>query len=73
MAFPNLGTDSLTVFVNDRKGSSLIILGVILLVLGALLSIPILYTIGDVLVVVGAILWILGSMDRGIGGRRHYY
>ncbi|MGZ8800207.1 MAG: DUF6131 family protein [Aeromicrobium sp.] len=51
----------------------MIILGVILLVLGALLSIPILYTIGDVLVVVGAILWILGSMDRGIGGRRHYY
>lgn len=73
MALQNLGTDSLTVFVNDRKGSSVIILGVILLVLGALLNIPILYTIGGVLVVVGAILWILGSMDRGIGGRRHYY
>lgn len=73
MAFPNLGTDSSTAFVNDRKVSSVIILGVILLVLGALLNISILYTIGGVLVVVGAILWILGSMDRGIGGRRHYY
>jgi hypothetical protein len=73
LALQNLGTDSLTVFVNDRKGSPVIILGVILLVLGALLNIPILYTIGGVLVVVGAILWILGSMDRGIGGRRHYY
>ena len=23
--------------------------------------------------VIGAILWILGSMDRGVGGRRHYF
>lgn len=51
----------------------MIILGVVLLVLGALLDISILYTIGGILVVVGAILWILGSMDRGIGGRRHYF
>ena len=73
MAYPKLGIDLPTVSVNDRKVSSVIILGVVLLVLGALLSIPILYTIGGILVVVGAILWILGSMDRGIGGRRHYF
>jgi hypothetical protein len=50
-----------------------IILGVVLLVIGALLNIPILYSLGGILVVVGAILWILGSMDRGVGGRRHYW
>jgi hypothetical protein len=50
-----------------------IILGVILVILGAVLDVPILYTIGIILVIVGAILWILGSMDRGIGGRRHYF
>jgi hypothetical protein len=49
------------------------ILGVVLLILGAVLDVPILYTIGGVLAVVGAILWILGGMDRGIGGRRHYF
>lgn len=51
----------------------MIILGVILLIIGAVANISILYTIGGILVVVGAILWILGSMDRGIGGRRHYF
>jgi hypothetical protein len=51
----------------------MIILGLVLLVLGAVLDVPILWTIGIVLVIVGAILWILGSMDRGVGGRRHYW
>ena len=51
----------------------MIILGVILLILGAVLDVPILYTIGIILIIIGAILWILGSMDRGIGGRRHYF
>ncbi|WP_200935401.1 DUF6131 family protein [Aeromicrobium sp. Root344] len=51
----------------------MIILGVILLILGAVLNVAILYTIGIILIVVGAVLWLLGSMDRGIGGRRHFY
>ncbi len=51
----------------------MIILGIVLLLIGALANIPILYTIGGILVVVGAVLWILGSMDRGVGGRRHYW
>jgi Family of unknown function (DUF6131) len=50
-----------------------IVLGVILLLLGLLLSIPILWAIGLVLVVVGAVLWIAGSAGRTVGGRRHYY
>ena len=55
------------------EGTAVIILGLILLILGAVLNVPILYTIGIILVIVGAVLWILGSMDRGIGGRRHYF
>jgi hypothetical protein len=50
-----------------------IILGLILLVLGFLLGVGILWTIGIVLIVVGLVLWLLGSMERGIGGRRHYF
>jgi len=50
-----------------------IILGVILLILGAILHVPILWTIGIILVVVGAILWILGSMGRSVGPRAHYW
>lgn len=51
----------------------MIILGVVLLILGAVLDVSILWTIGIILVVVGAVLWLLGSMDRAIGGRRHYW
>ena len=51
----------------------MIVLGIILLILGLILGIGILYTIGIILIVVGAVLWLLGSMNRGVGGRRHYY
>nr|WP_169310557.1 DUF6131 family protein [Rhodococcus oryzae] len=51
----------------------MIILGLILLLVGFLLSIPILWTIGIVLLVVGAVLFLLGSMGHAVGGRAHYY
>ena len=51
----------------------MIVLGVILLLLGILLGVGILYTLGLVLIVIGVVLWVLGSMQRGVGGRRHYY
>lgn len=51
----------------------MIVLGLILLLLGYLLGIGILNTIGIVLIIVGAVLWILGSMGRAVGGRRHYW
>jgi polyferredoxin len=56
-----------------RKDLYVIILGVILLLLGWFLDIGILTTIGIILIIIGAILWILGSMGRAVGGRRHYY
>ena len=42
----------------------MIVLGVILLILGALLNVSILWILGIILAVVGAVLWLLGSMDR---------
>ncbi|MDH6130468.1 DUF6131 family protein [Kitasatospora sp. GP82] len=51
----------------------MIILGIILLVVGFLLHIGFLWTIGIVLLVIGAILWILGSVGHAVGGRRHYW
>jgi hypothetical protein len=51
----------------------MIILGLILLVIGLVAHIGILWTIGLILLVIGAVLWILGSMGRAVGGRRHYW
>ncbi len=51
----------------------MIILGLVLLLLGFLLKISILWTLGIILIVVGAVLYLLGSTGRAVGGRRHYW
>ena len=51
----------------------MIILGLILLVIGFVVHIPILWTIGIVLIIIGAILALLGATDRAVGGRKHWY
>jgi hypothetical protein len=51
----------------------MLILGLILLLLGFLLKISILWTIGIILLVVGAVLFLLGSTGRAVGGRRHWF
>lgn len=51
----------------------MIVFGVILLLLGFVLHIPILWTIGIILLVIGAVLWIMGSVGRPVAGRRHYW
>ena len=51
----------------------MITLGVILLILGFVLNVPILWTIGIVLLVVGVVLMLLGAAGRTIGGRKHWY
>ncbi|HSL09439.1 MAG TPA: DUF6131 family protein [Pseudonocardiaceae bacterium] len=51
----------------------MIVLGIVLLVVGYLLPIPILQYLGIILVVIGVILFLLGSTGHAIGGRRHYY
>jgi hypothetical protein len=51
----------------------MIILGMVLLVLGFILSIPMPWTIGLVLMILGALQWALGSTGRAVGGRTHYW
>jgi hypothetical protein len=50
-----------------------IVLGIILLIIGFIAKIAILWTIGIILLVIGAVLWLLGSMGRAVGPRRHYW
>ncbi|GGP33392.1 hypothetical protein GCM10010214_01390 [Streptomyces abikoensis] len=50
-----------------------IILGVILLIVGFVLGLHILWTIGIILLVIGLILWVLGAAGHAVGGRRHYW
>src|SRR6478609_1303477 len=57
----------------QRKYHVMIVLGIVLLILGFVLSIPILWTIGIILIIVGAIFAILGATGRAIGGRKHWY
>ncbi len=51
----------------------MITLGIVLLVLGFLLSVPILWSLGILLVVIGAVLYVLGSVGHAVGGRNHYW
>jgi hypothetical protein len=50
----------------------MIVLGIILLIIGFVATIPILWTIGIILVVVGLVLELMGATGRAVGGRRHY-
>lgn len=51
----------------------MISLGLVLLILGIVFSVPLLTTIGGILLVVGIILYALGAMGRGLGPRAHYW
>lgn len=51
----------------------MITLGVILLIVGFIFSIPVLWTIGIILLVAGAVLAILGGTGRRVGGRAHWF
>ena len=48
----------------------MIVLGIILLVLGYVLPVPILITLGWILVVIGVVFFILGSVGRPVAGRK---
>jgi hypothetical protein len=51
----------------------MIILGLIILLVGFLVKIAIVWTIGIIVLVLGLILLLLGSIGRGVAGRRHYW
>jgi Family of unknown function (DUF6131) len=51
----------------------MIVLGIVLLILGFILKVAIVWTIGIVILVAGLILALLGATGRAVGGRRHYW
>jgi Family of unknown function (DUF6131) len=51
----------------------MIILGLILMLLGFVLAVPVLWTIGIILLLVGVVLWALGRAGHAVGGRPHYW
>jgi hypothetical protein len=51
----------------------MIALGIVLLVLGYFLPVPLLYTLGAILIVIGAVLLILGYAGRPVAGRRYWF
>ena len=51
----------------------MIVLGVVLLLIGFLFSVPIIWTLGILAIVIGAVLALVGVAGREIGGRRHWY
>jgi chromate transport protein ChrA len=48
-------------------------LGLILMIIGFVLGVPFLWSIGVILLLVGLLFWILGAAGHAVGGRRHYY
>jgi hypothetical protein len=51
----------------------MVVLGLILLILGWLLHISILVTIGIIVLVIGIVLLILGALNRPVMGRRYWF
>lgn len=56
------------------QGDHVIILGVVLIIVGVLIGIPVLYTIGIALVVIGLVLALVGGVaHRPLFGRSHWW
>ena len=51
----------------------MIVLGLILLILGWVLGISILWTIGIIVLIIGIVFLVLGQMGRAVGGRKYWY
>lgn len=51
----------------------MVVIGVILVVLGLLFSVPVLTYVGVVALVIGLVFWALGAVGRPVGGRRVWY
>jgi hypothetical protein len=56
-----------------RKEDPMIVLGVILLIVGLLISIPVLWYIGIALIVIGLVLNFTGRLHAPYGGGRYWY
>jgi hypothetical protein len=51
----------------------MIALALILLIVGYLVHISILWTIGIIVLIIGLVFLVLGQMSRAVGGRKYWY
>jgi hypothetical protein len=51
----------------------MVVFGLILLIIGFVLALKILWSIGILVLLVGLVLWAMGAAGHAIGGRKHYY
>jgi hypothetical protein len=51
----------------------MILFGIVLMIIGLLLNVPVLWSLGVIVLIVGLVLWLLGTLGHSVGGRRHYY
>jgi hypothetical protein len=57
----------------SRQELPVIILGIVLLIIGFVVKIAILWTIGIIVLLIGLVLAVLGMVGHAVGGRRHYF
>jgi len=50
-----------------------IALGILLLVIGYILPIPLLFNLGVLLLVIGVVLYLLGAAGHPVAGRPHWW
>lgn len=51
----------------------MILVGVLLMIIGLLVHVPVLWSLGVIVLVIGLVLWLLGALGHAVGGHRHYY
>jgi hypothetical protein len=51
----------------------MVLFGIVLMIIGLLLGVPVLWSLGVIVLIVGLVLWLLGALGHAVGGRRHYY
>ena len=51
----------------------MIVLGIILLIIGLIVTVKIIWILGVIALIIGAVLAVAGFTGREIGGRKHWY
>jgi hypothetical protein len=57
----------------DGRGGVVILFGVVLMIIGLLVNVSVLWSLGAIVLVIGLVLWLLGTLGHAVGGHRHYY
>jgi uncharacterized membrane protein HdeD (DUF308 family) len=56
-----------------RKEDTMILLGIVLLIIGFIVTLPFIWTLGVIVVVIGLVLAITGHAGHQLAGRSHWY